>query len=166
MNELYMLKRTAFGIDRDYPREINEARKQLYKRDEAKRAREEKNKMQIKYPARLFIEGKCILDELPDWLTILGRNRISGGGLYSRNTVVESESGGERCINSEQLNVSESDSDSYTHSDMFFDMIASLDQVNILSRDQGKQPDVVLSIRNFKPVINRQIHVQEVKYIP
>ena len=76
--------------------------------------------------------------------------------LYSRNTVVESESGGERCLKAELLNVSDNDSNSDTHSDVFVDMIASRDQGNsILSRDQGKQP--VSRVRNTTPVNQRSV---------
>ena len=57
MNKAYKLKNTHFGFDRDYPREIAEARKQLYTCEEAKRARYERKNVQIRYPARLFFDG-------------------------------------------------------------------------------------------------------------
>lgn len=57
MSKAYKLRSTRFGVDRDYPREIAEARKHLYKSEEATRARFQKVKVQIRYPARIFIDG-------------------------------------------------------------------------------------------------------------
>ena len=42
MKHANMLNNTRFGVDRDYPREIAIARKQLYTCEEAKRARLDK----------------------------------------------------------------------------------------------------------------------------
>lgn len=76
MERAYRLRGSVFGIDRDYPREIANARKQLYNSDEAKSARVNREKVQIKYPARLFIKGKMVKDKLPDWFSMLRGDRL------------------------------------------------------------------------------------------
>lgn len=96
MNKAYMLKDTKFGVDRNYPKEIANARKTLYQSEEAKLARYEKRQVQIRYPAKLFIDGKMVCDMFPNWFKIIGRDRLSEGRArrnklesrtYSRETI-------------------------------------------------------------------------------
>lgn len=54
------------GIDRKFPKEISMARSSLYNSVEAKSARSNRQKIQIKFPARLFIDGKYVKDIFPD----------------------------------------------------------------------------------------------------
>ena len=35
-------------------------------------------KVHIKYPARLYVEGRFIADEFPEWFKILGQSRVDG----------------------------------------------------------------------------------------
>lgn len=74
----HKLKGTKFRIDRDYPKEIVEARKRLQYCEEAVNARKRGVKVQIKYPARLFINGQFVRDEFPDWYDCMKINRIDG----------------------------------------------------------------------------------------
>ena len=78
LDRAYKLKNTPFGIDRDYPREIADARKRLYKSESAKSARINRQKIQIKYPARLYIDGKVERDEFPGWFKIMRESRVDG----------------------------------------------------------------------------------------
>jgi hypothetical protein len=72
INKAYKLKGSNLGIDRQYLREIAMARASLYKTAEARTARSNRQKVQIKYPAVLFIDGKCVKDMFPEWWKVLG----------------------------------------------------------------------------------------------
>ena len=55
MDNAYKLRGSKFRVDRDYPKEIVEARSKLYQCAEAKEARAKQGcKVQIKYPAKLY----------------------------------------------------------------------------------------------------------------
>ncbi|KAH3811702.1 hypothetical protein DPMN_140117 [Dreissena polymorpha] len=66
MRKVYLLKNSGFGINRQYPKEISTASSALYKSEEAVDARSNRRNVQIRYPARLFIDGRCVKD-VPDW---------------------------------------------------------------------------------------------------
>ena len=76
LQQAYKLRGTRFGVDRDYPKEIAEARRALYACTEAREARARRSKVQIRYPARLFIDGQLVDDKFPDWFQILSTPRI------------------------------------------------------------------------------------------
>ncbi|MES9880124.1 MAG: hypothetical protein ABW185_04505 [Sedimenticola sp.] len=75
MSKVRHLKGTGFGVDRDYPREIVDARKKLY--PGFKLARETQKRPAIKYPARLVVDGKTIQDEFPDWYDTMQLDRVA-----------------------------------------------------------------------------------------
>ena len=100
MKNAYMLRNTRFGVDKDYPREITMARKQLYTCEEAKRASFVKRSVQIKYPARLYIDIKLVCDKFPEWFKIMGRNRTEESNTlnsrldkcaYSKETIPDNK---------------------------------------------------------------------------
>lgn len=78
MEHAYKLKGTSFRVDRDYPKEIADARKALNQLDCVKRARENRVRVQIKYPARLYINNKLEKDMFPGWFENLRESRIEG----------------------------------------------------------------------------------------
>ena len=80
-----MLKWTSFGVDRDYPKEIAEARKELYTSEEAKDARSKRLKVQVKYPAKLFVDGRMTKNLFPDWFNNLRESRIDDFELDEDN---------------------------------------------------------------------------------
>ena len=59
------LKGTHFSINQDFPPEIRTARGQLW--DDYKRARSEKLKAKIAFPAKLVVEGQVVRDLFPMW---------------------------------------------------------------------------------------------------
>ena len=61
------LKGTQFSINQDFPSEIRTARGQLW--DDYKRARSEKLKAKIAFPAKLDVEGQVVRDLFPMWGT-------------------------------------------------------------------------------------------------
>ncbi|KAH3689284.1 hypothetical protein DPMN_194175 [Dreissena polymorpha] len=72
----YKLKRSPFGIDRQYPMEIARARKELYQSHEAVQGRQLYQRVQIKYQARLYINDRMVRDMFPEWYSILATDRL------------------------------------------------------------------------------------------
>ena len=72
-----MLAGTTFGISRDYPREIRDARKDLW--EDFKRAKSlyGKRNVQLQFPAALVINGDKVRDLFPGWRSILQGSRNS-----------------------------------------------------------------------------------------
>lgn len=99
MSKAYRLKGSGYGIDRDYPREITDARKKLY--PAFKLARETGKKPSIKYPARLVVDGKTQQDEIPDWYDTMQGNRLGmlndlPRGTYSTSTIADTGTNAQR----------------------------------------------------------------------
>ena len=78
MDNAYKLRGSSFRVDRDYPKEIVEARSRLNKCEEAQDARRKGSKIQIKYPAKLFINNRLIRDEFPYWHELMRESRTDG----------------------------------------------------------------------------------------
>ena len=73
LGNAYKLRDTNYGINRDYPPEIVNARSKLwadYKSEKAKPRRRERS-VYIGFPAKLVVEGKVVRDEFPEWKDIL-----------------------------------------------------------------------------------------------
>ena len=78
MKQAYRLRGSVFKIDRDYPKEIAYARKELYFSKEAFEGRRKQQQVQIKFPAKLFVDGYFIEDKFPEWYKILSQSRVEG----------------------------------------------------------------------------------------
>jgi hypothetical protein len=65
------LRCLSFGNDIHYPREILDARKMLYSSREVVTAQENKKKVKIAHPAKLFIDDMLITDAFPDWFRVI-----------------------------------------------------------------------------------------------
>lgn len=79
LGNAYKLRDTNYGINRDYPPEIVNARSKLwadYKSEKAKPRRRE-GSVYIGFPAKLVVEGKVVRDEFPEWKDILRGSRVS-----------------------------------------------------------------------------------------
>ena len=74
METAYMLRNSPYSVSRDYPLEIKNARKRLMPKF-LKERQNRNNKVSIEYPARLVINGKTVMDEFPDWHTVLYQDR-------------------------------------------------------------------------------------------
>ncbi|KAH3736433.1 hypothetical protein DPMN_042996 [Dreissena polymorpha] len=101
LSNAYKLKRTHFGLDRQYPKEIARARKELYQSKEAEYARMSNQRVKIKYPAELFINDRSIENKFPEWFNVLGVDRLKrcpdtkptqSARVYSNETVINSSS--------------------------------------------------------------------------
>ena len=74
------LKGTTYGINRDYPKEIANARRDLYRQlKEIKRADSEVE-VSLQYPAKLIVNGKLHTDKFPKWREIMKKSRFESGG--------------------------------------------------------------------------------------
>ena len=65
LNHGYMLRNTNFGITQDYPEAIRRARKQLL--PDFRHFRSRGRRAMIRYPAKLIVEGKVVIDLFPGW---------------------------------------------------------------------------------------------------
>jgi len=76
MSHAYRLAGTYYGVDRDHPREIAEARKSLwnFKKQQGYSVRD---KVAIQYPAKLVVNGREVRNEFPDWHTVLNESRLA-----------------------------------------------------------------------------------------
>ena len=68
LSRAYLLKGSQFGIDRDYPKEILNARKLLWNR--YKELRKDGENVTFQYPARLVINRRVVEDDFPDWYDV------------------------------------------------------------------------------------------------
>lgn len=74
------LKGTTFGINRDYPQEIVDARKPLFREKKQLKSLNPSSNISIQYPAKLVKDGLVVKDMLPDWFRVMKGNRISSEG--------------------------------------------------------------------------------------
>ena len=75
----YMLKNTNFGISRDYPAEINRARKTIWPEFKRRKSQNPSAKIVIAYPAKLIVNGHVVQDMFPEWDTLINGSRIDLG---------------------------------------------------------------------------------------
>ena len=76
LRKAYKLRGTGYGVDRQYPQEIMKARRELFNSQAAREARQQRGKVVIKFPAKLFINGRFVEDKFPEWFPTLRGSRI------------------------------------------------------------------------------------------
>lgn len=69
------LANTPYGVSRDYPNEIVQARKSLYPQLKELRKKHPNSRINIVYPARLVHDKETIADLFPDWASVMRRSR-------------------------------------------------------------------------------------------
>ena len=80
------LKGSKYSVCRDYPKEITEARNKIW--PHYRKARENSaNKVSIRYPARLIVNGVTTHDMFPDWFNVLNGSRVQFEGTTALNNV-------------------------------------------------------------------------------
>ena len=77
MDRVHMLRNTPYSVGYDLPKEINDARKNLWQELKAIKSRQPRAKAQIVYPAKLIVDGKVVRDEFPDWNDAMRCSRLS-----------------------------------------------------------------------------------------
>ena len=85
MEKAHMLRNTSFSVAYDLPKEINDARKNLWQELKAVKSRQPRAKAQIVYPAKLIVDGKVIRDEFPDWNESMRCSRLSDFSHIDKN---------------------------------------------------------------------------------
>ena len=77
LSNAYKLKNTPYSINRDYPKEIADARKVLWPEVKRMRQHNPEVKINIVYLARIVKDGKVVADMFPNWNKIMHRDRIT-----------------------------------------------------------------------------------------
>ena len=70
------LKGTQYGINRDYPNELVQARKPLFKQKKELQSANPLSNVSIQYPAKLVMDRKVVTDMFPDWANAMKLNRL------------------------------------------------------------------------------------------
>ena len=70
------LKGSSFSINKDYPREIVDARKILFRKKREIKSEKPDSNVTIKYPAKLVVDGLTVKDMFPDWFPTLKKSRL------------------------------------------------------------------------------------------
>jgi len=65
-----------YGVNRDYPNEIVQARSRLWSLYKTERGRNPPRTVFISYPAKLIVKGSVIQDEFPDWDLFMRKQRV------------------------------------------------------------------------------------------
>ena len=76
LENAYKLKGTPFGINKDYPREILNARVQIWPQYKKAREQNPNTSVYIGYPAKLIVKGRVVVDKFPEWKNIISKSRI------------------------------------------------------------------------------------------
>ena len=77
LSQANKLKGTNFSINRDFPKEIVNARRRLWSEYKRLRSANPDCKTNIVYPANLVSNGHTVADEFPDWSLIMQASRTS-----------------------------------------------------------------------------------------
>lgn len=77
MDSVIKLKGTHFGVARDYPKEIRDARKELWDEYKAAKLRYGPRNVKLTYPAALVVNGDVVINKFPGWHEILRGSRNS-----------------------------------------------------------------------------------------
>ena len=70
------LRGTRFGVNRDYPQEIINARKPLLDEKRQLRSKYPNSNISIQYPAKLIKDGQIVKDMFPEWREIMRLSRL------------------------------------------------------------------------------------------
>lgn len=80
------LKGTDFHVNRDYPKEIVDARRILWPQYKLLRDANRNSSVSIVFPAKLVMDGRVIADMFPHWNLIMQGNRITFNKPVFTNT--------------------------------------------------------------------------------
>lgn len=72
----YLLKDTKFSINRDFPKEIADARHALWPKYKQLRNQHPDSKISLVYPAKIIKDGRVYADMFPKWNLILSGSRL------------------------------------------------------------------------------------------
>ena len=72
----YKLANTPLGINRDYPKEILDARAEIWPLYKAERQKYPKGSLYVGFPAKLIVNRRVVVDKFPDWHEVLRKSRV------------------------------------------------------------------------------------------
>lgn len=78
MDNVRCLWGKGYRVEKDFPTEIAEARRNLWPKLKAEKAKNPYCKISIGYPAKLIKNNRVIADEFPDWRRIMRTSRVQG----------------------------------------------------------------------------------------
>lgn len=81
------LKNSPYGINRDYPQEIIEARKPLLQEKRTLKQAYPDSHISIQYPAKLIRDGRVVKDMFPDWYKIMKSDRLTSSDTRRMESV-------------------------------------------------------------------------------
>ena len=70
------LKGSSYGVSRDYPKEISQARQSLWWKFKELRENNPNKKVTLEYPAKVTVDNVVVADMFPDWFSILKGSRV------------------------------------------------------------------------------------------
>ena len=79
MSNAKRLKGTPYGINRDYPKEIADARRDLYKELKQIKHDDREADVSLQYPAKLVVDGSVRTDRFPKWRAVMKKSRLESG---------------------------------------------------------------------------------------
>ena len=85
LSNVRKLAGSNFGINRDFPQEIVNARKTLSKRKKELKSQNPSANISIRYPAKLIMDKKVVKDMFPDWAVVMKQDRLNMGGYDNRS---------------------------------------------------------------------------------
>ena len=80
-----LLRGTQYGVSRDYPVEIKNARRLLWDDLKAAKRRNPAANVSIGFPAKLSVNGQIVSDLFPEWDDILRGSRIDGKHISQKS---------------------------------------------------------------------------------
>ena len=90
LSNSYKLKgKNHLSINRDFPKEIVQARSRLWDRFKREKTNNPGKSVKMVFPAKLLVGGKVVQDEFPDWNKILYEGRVKP--LISQDSVRTSD---------------------------------------------------------------------------
>ena len=87
----YKLRNTNMDTNKDFPKEIVNARSELWSSYKQEKQKTPNNKVYIGFPAKLVVNGKVICDKFPDWRDVLKGWRTNQDSSDSTNKSAESK---------------------------------------------------------------------------
>lgn len=79
------LKNTSYSINKDFPQEITNARKNLWAEYKTLKQQNLDKKVSLVYPAKIIVNGRVVRDAFPLWDTIMAGSRVN----HSTNEIVD-----------------------------------------------------------------------------
>ena len=77
LSKAYKLKGSKYSINRDYPQEIVNARKSLWKEYKSLKSNNPDKRVHLVYPAKILMDGRVVSDAFPLWGEVMNGQRIN-----------------------------------------------------------------------------------------